>query len=247
MTPEQFDRFKDFAIRLTHLVPVRAKAGRPNRGWVREAVEEIIGTIKEWVGCLHSWDHSLPYPVGHKYYDRRYRCPCWNCCPNYRDRVVKTPCPYRCEGGKIYDYAKPLCLNDELNCWVSSTMDYNIRFYATSKEIVLRKKLLDDDKTDEADELDQGIMDRWISPVHSCLRAAVDLASAPSAGVCGYTAGDLRRIYPKGVPQWVKDALSDMETVEVTGVVPGVGVTLSDPVPAPGAFDEMPDDAELWL
>jgi hypothetical protein len=31
----------------------------------------------------------------------------------------------------------------------------------------------------------------------------LDCASAPSAGVIGFTAGDVRRMYPEGVPEWV--------------------------------------------
>ena len=45
--------------------------------------------------------------------------------------------------------------------------------------------------------------DQWGGPVHCCIRAGLDFASAPSAGVIGFTAGDLRRMYPEGVPDWV--------------------------------------------
>lgn len=45
--------------------------------------------------------------------------------------------------------------------------------------------------------------EQWGGPAHCCIRAGLDRASAPSAGVVGFTAGDVRRMYPEGVPDWV--------------------------------------------
>lgn len=36
-----------------------------------------------------------------------------------------------------------------------------------------------------------------------CIRAACDVAVAPSAGVLGFTVGDLRQMWPEGIPAWV--------------------------------------------
>ncbi len=44
---------------------------------------------------------------------------------------------------------------------------------------------------------------QWADPVRCCIRAGLDMASSPSAGVVGFTAGDIRRMYPEGVPAWV--------------------------------------------
>ena len=33
----------------------------------------------------------------------------------------------------------------------------------------------------------------------------LDVASEPSAGVVGFTVGDLRKMYPEGIPQWIQD------------------------------------------
>jgi hypothetical protein len=57
--------------------------------------------------------------------------------------------------------------------------------------------------------------------VACCVRAAIDVAIKPSAGVVGYTAGDLRRMYPDGFPPWLADAfeskfLADLRTVPDT-------------------------------
>lgn len=44
---------------------------------------------------------------------------------------------------------------------------------------------------------------RFISQVSCCIRAGLDVALTPSAGVLGWTVGDLRRMYPLGLPAWV--------------------------------------------
>ena len=46
--------------------------------------------------------------------------------------------------------------------------------------------------------------EQWLGPVHCCLRAGIDMVCEPSAGVLGFTAGDLRRMYPEGVPDFIK-------------------------------------------
>lgn len=49
--------------------------------------------------------------------------------------------------------------------------------------------------------------DRWRWPfadeLHCCLRAGLDVAASPSAGVLGFRVGDLRRMFPDGLPDWV--------------------------------------------
>lgn len=45
--------------------------------------------------------------------------------------------------------------------------------------------------------------EKWGARVRCCIRAGLDCASAPSAGVAGFTVGDLRRMYPHGIPEWV--------------------------------------------
>ncbi len=69
-----------------------------------------------------------------------------------------------------------------------------------------------------------------MSPVACCIRAGFDYAVKPSMRVLDFTAGDLRRMYPEGVPHWVKNG--DWETAGVKGVIPGVGF-----VPEPRGTD----------
>lgn len=44
---------------------------------------------------------------------------------------------------------------------------------------------------------------KFENQVSCCIRAGIDCASAPSGGVIGFTVGDLRRMYPEGLPDWV--------------------------------------------
>jgi len=64
---------------------------------------------------------------------------------------------------------------------------------------------------------------KFENQVSCCIRAGLDVASAPSGGVVGFTVGDLRRMYPDGLPEWV-----------IAGYDP--------PITA-----ETPDDAGVWL
>lgn len=77
------------------------------------------------------------------------------------------------------------------------------------------------------------VIERWMGPAMCCVRAGLDMASEPSAGVVGFTAGDLRRMYPEGVPDWV--------------IPPGERLKywLSDKLN--GTFAELPDDAGIVL
>lgn len=64
---------------------------------------------------------------------------------------------------------------------------------------------------------------KFYDQVCCCIRAGIDCASSPSAGVMGFTVGDLRRMYPEGIPDW---AINDFQSPITT---------------------ETPDDAGVWL
>jgi hypothetical protein len=40
--------------------------------------------------------------------------------------------------------------------------------------------------------------------ITAIIRASLDVAVKPSAGVGGFTVGDLRKMYPEGLPEWVQ-------------------------------------------
>lgn len=45
----------------------------------------------------------------------------------------------------------------------------------------------------------------WGGRIHCCLRAGLDLAANPSAGVVGFCKEDIERMYPDGVPKWISN------------------------------------------
>lgn len=63
---------------------------------------------------------------------------------------------------------------------------------------------------EESDKAYEDFDERWCGRVRCCLRAGLDLAVEPSAGVLGFTKGDLERMYPEGVPKWIRDGWGKM-------------------------------------
>lgn len=55
-----------------------------------------------------------------------------------------------------------------------------------------------------------------------CIRAGFDMAVAPSAGVIGYTAGDLRRIFDGRLPGWITARFGDPSALVLAGDHEGV-------------------------
>lgn len=45
----------------------------------------------------------------------------------------------------------------------------------------------------------------WADRLHCCVRVGIDVAVAPSGGVIGFTAGDIRRVWAGKVPDWVQE------------------------------------------
>lgn len=52
---------------------------------------------------------------------------------------------------------------------------------------------------------------KFFNQITCCLRAGFDLAVSPSAGVIGFTAGDLRRMWKGKVPGWVKKEFENFD------------------------------------
>lgn len=82
-------------------------------------------------------------------------------------------------------------------------------------------------------ERGEKVIERWMGPATCCIRAGLDCASEPSAGVVGFTAGDLRRMYPEGVPDWVFPPNERLH------------YWMSDRLN--GTFADLPDDAGIVL
>jgi hypothetical protein len=253
MTHLQYRRFKIFALRMARTC-FRDSAA-PDTAWIVQHVQEFIrGLEPEDIPCIRSWDCSDPYPEGSPYRRllRTYVCPC-----RYGDTYLNLPgsfqpdCP-SCRGtGEAQEFAAPSCLGDIFSGWKTETFYYSLRDYMTDAEWE-RHWQLRESEADDADEEDEDLVtdveDRWAGPVASCVRAALDVASEPSAGVLGMTAGDVRRMYaPKPVPRWVKDFFRNGETVHAEKAIPWIGFTLAEEREPCGDFDGFADDDELWL
>ena len=78
------------------------------------------------------------------------------------------------------------------------------------------------------------LYEQFVNPVVCCIRAGMDMAVSPSAGVMGYTAGDLRKMYPEGVPDWITGGPDHHWNYAFSGE-------------QNGTFAEMPDEAGLLL
>lgn len=90
------------------------------------------------------------------------------------------------------------CIGDQVSCFLDNYRPYAPRCRACEERIDLPCRC---DEKEEAcyNQWD----DQWGSPVACCIRAGLDMASAPSAGVLGFTKQDLENMYPEGVPEWV--------------------------------------------
>lgn len=59
--------------------------------------------------------------------------------------------------------------------------------------------------------LDGAYTTKFLNQITCCIRAGIDCAVLPSGGVLGFNVGDLKRMYPKGIPEWI---LSEYEGLE---------------------------------
>lgn len=88
---------------------------------------------------------------------------------------------------------------------------------------------------------------QFVDPVHTCVRAGLDVAVSPSAGVAGFTAGDIRKMYPEGVPDWVSEffkpgIVHDLAPTNVDGIYLPVNERFDD-----RTFEQLPDTEPVWL
>ena len=232
MTNEQYDRWKDFAIRMA--TACYAAARRPSGAW-------ILGVVEEWfdlfdlfdlddIPTILDWDNSTVYPEGHPC--RRRESQLSYCdCAGYRftNNTPNPECP-ECNGhGTHYALIEGPLIGDMMSEFLEG-------YYPGVGECSVC--LGDDDEgecfcdTKDIMAYDQWC-DQWGGPVCCCVRAGLDLACSPSMGVVGFTAGDIRRMYPEGVPEWVAppgERLTHWRTGEPNGL-----------------FMDLPDEAAMVL
>ena len=211
MTNEQFERWMDFSLRMARTC--FKEDGTPPRSVIVELVEDYFGSLNDDdIPCYVDWDNSRPYAEDSPCYRKTRRCECWDC-----KGVKKPDCRWNCEDGWIFEYATPCGVGDDFSTW---SWD-NIIVRDWMDEIDHRWAAIHEEIFGDDDLITEPIFDSIRDPVHCCVRAGLDIASAPSAGVIGFTAGDLRRMYAEGLPDWVKGAFT--------------------------AFDEIKDDQGVWL
>lgn len=90
---------------------------------------------------------------------------------------------------------------------------------------------------DDRDAWEEAWIDKWFGPVRCCLRSGIDFANdAHGGGVLGFTVGDIRRMWPDGVPEWVFGTEQRLWEGPLAG-----------PYVENGTFESLPDDAVVVL
>jgi hypothetical protein len=187
VTPEQYERWKDFALRMARTCWQGQR--RPDTEWIVEKVEEFFEAYypdADEAEDVKSWDHTEGkgvYGVGDNMSDfaheQRERPGYWTIKDSDTDRIRA--------------YKKRLVargLSDE----------------DVEAKVAKFEERLDESFDDREDQAFEQWDDQWMGPVRCCIRAGLDTAATPSGGVVGFTVGDLRRMYPDGLPNWIHDA-----------------------------------------
>lgn len=167
MTPEQFDRWHDFATRMARACYGKRRRGKRVEGryvscatpsWIAETVALILNDLRSDAAKIGDWDGYGP------------------------------------------NHEEMLCVGDAVNELI----------YHGDALRAEPDQYYDDDTgpTDAWTAWDE----QWISPVRCCLRSGLDVASEPARyGVVGFTIGDIRKMYPDGVPSWITERFVDRD------------------------------------
>lgn len=239
---QRFNHWQDFALRMARTCYARSR--RPTSRWIVSVVEEFFDSFEEdAIPCIVDWDNSGEYLEGNPSRRREYNatyCGC-NGFRHNNSGIPNPQCP-ECRGRGIHQaWESPYAVGDMMALYLDEYQGYAPRCKACRE--------YDDEAECRCDEISdlyyQQWDDQWGGPVHCCIRAGLDCAFEPSMGVIGFTAGDIRCMYPEGVPDWVKGD-GPWDTIPIMGVVSGVGFVPGKPE-VNGTFDELPDTASLWL
>lgn len=99
-----------------------------------------------------------------------------------------------------------------------------------------------DDRVDRAVEQWES---QWRGPVRCCVRAGLDCAMDSGLGVLGISAGEIRAMYPEGVPGWI--AKPGEKWITETLAPCSIGMVRTAEPAEDGEFAEMPDGTLLIL
>lgn len=245
MTPLQAERWFDFSRRMARTC-FKGQT-EPDEQWIIDEVESFLGRLDpgDFVS-FKSWDHNEPYPEGH---DLRRALRTYTCGCQYPDsysggkRAARPDCPC-CHGtGRATEWQEAPYLSDLMSEWETEACYYQL--YRLRDDLDSYWADIHEEIFGDSDLIDDPLIERWSAPVHCCIRAGIDMASEPSMGVMGFTAGDIRRMYPEGVPDWLFGD-EPLDSVPINGVIPGIGFVPGEPVKN-GTFADLPDNASMWL
>jgi hypothetical protein len=175
MTPEQFDRWEDFATRMARIH--FAAHRRPSAEWILSEVEQVLADLKPQCEDITDWDGNEGGPV----------------------IVGDIVCEFM-EGACPEVYFRDARIRDEA-ILIREMEGDDGRFDREGRDLI--SDYIREIYSDREHDATMRREDQWYGPVRCCLRAGLDLASAPSAGVVGFTAGDLFNMYPDGLPEWL--------------------------------------------
>ncbi len=224
MNRQQHGRWHDFARRMATTAFVGRQ--RPDAVWIAGEVEDLLAWLdRPTTRKLRSWD-------GEKGVDGMYLCD-WMSerCSDLFDQFVAFRRYRPPEGQAPPDPPKRLGWDHPETRRVYAVQEHHATRYA--------------EKADAWDDRDyeqlvgysremlafRQFEAQWWGPVACCIRAGLDVACEPSGGVLGFDLGDLRRMYPEGVPDWLAKGWADPEGQPLT----------------PEAFRSQPETAGIWL
>lgn len=197
MKPEEYERWQGFALRMARTCFQANR--RPNSRWISGVVEDFFDRFDENdVPCVVDWDNSDEYPEGNPLRRREYHATYCGC-DGKREEAPDPKCP-ECRGrGVHHAWISPHCVGDMVSVFLESCRGYAPACRAC--------RVYEDETKCRCDKIEDFYYeqwgDQWGGPIHCCIRAGLDFAAGPSAGVLGFTAGDVRRMFPEGVPDWV--------------------------------------------
>ncbi len=170
-----YQRWKDFALRMGKTC--YSKQENPDVDWILSTIEDFFECFPhDEIELIIDWDSSKPYPESHRHFEL----------DSFGSR--STPSSVATLVADLFDkvYSQP-------------------KDYGTLEEVELLEEYWEKDDEESYQNLVDRIVERWESPVHCCIRAGLDLAYSPSRGVWGFTVGDVRQMYPEGIPQWIRE------------------------------------------
>lgn len=233
MTNEQYERWQDFAKRMARTCFWRHR--RPTSRWIVDVVNDWFDYYDDGTQLftVKNWDKSGSFEDRRREHHKSY-CSCEG-----RSATGKiNPECAECKGSGIHHALQTGSLVcDDVTRFLDSYRCREQCKRCRHSSRCCRWECGECDKDCQCDEIEMTVYeqwdDQWGGPVQCCIRAGLDFASAPSAGVVGFTAGDLRAMYPEGVPEWVMPPNERLH------------YWLTDKIN--GTFAELPDSAGIVL